>query len=373
MTEKVCTCDRCASGEYDPAYYKVSDEEIRQLNDQRPFGLSGHMVAKNEALTIRESVESVLPALDELIITYQRSEDRTEEILQQLQEQYPHKLRIFHYKPYLPPYGRLAHREESNRYPGGSIHNPDNYYNFGLVRHRFAYYMKVDGDQVYFTEKLQHFRSELYRLHQQPGWKRGKPARQFCRKLFWANYYLIRFTPFHLFPVNSRLNRSVFALAFNPDFAYSMAGLNVRYTNSDLTIPVKPLDFNSGVGDHFILPATSKTFYSWSKKNLYEYFRVPKFVPVGFCWLHFKFIKMAMDGQYRKPVGEMLPLAQCKDTSASSLLRRASSDKKSKPNRVRKMLLAHFWDRDRQYIPELPELTQKVKRFLEEHSQKFVK
>jgi len=371
MTEKLCTCDQCSSGEYDPAYYKVSDEEIRQLNNRRPFGLSGHMVAKNEALTIKESVESVLPALDELIITYQTSRDRTEEILRHLQQEYPDKLRIFHYKPYLPPYGRLADRKESGRYAEKSIHNPANYYNFGLVRHRFAFYMKVDGDQVYFTEKLQNIRNELYRLHQQPGWKRGKPARQFCRKLFWANYYLMRFTPFHLFPVISRLNRSLFALAFSPDFAYSMAGLNVRYTNSDLTIPVKPLDFNSGVGDHFILPATSKTFYSWSGKNLYEYFRVPKFVPIGFCWLHFKYVKIAMDGQFRELPAESVPLSQCKDLYVQSLLKKASSAKKNKRNQIRTMLLTHFWDQDKQFVHDLPELTQKVERFLNEHSQDF--
>jgi len=369
MTEKPCTCIHCSAGEYDPAAYNVSDDEVHQLNKTRPFGLSGHMVAKNEALTIKESVESVLPALDELIITYQTSKDRTEEILMQLKEQYPDKLRIFHYKPYLPPYGRLADRKESNRYPEGSIHNPSNYYNYGLVRHRFAYYMKVDGDQVYFTEKLKHFKDELHRIYHQPDWKKGKLIRQFCRKCYWLNYYLSRFAPLQPFPPDSRLNRALFALAYSPDFAFSMAGLNVHFQDNKLAIPVEPLNYNSGVGDHFILPVTSKTIYHWSEKNLYEYFSMPKFISIGFCWLHFKYIKIAMDKQIRKPPGEAVPLAQCGELSADELLKKASSTVENKRNQVRTMLLTHFWEMDKQYIPELPGLTEKAKLFLKEHSQ----
>ena len=331
------------------------------------------MVAKNEALTIKESVESILPVLDELIITYQTSKDRTEEILMQLKEQYPDKLRIFHYKPYLPPYGRLADREESNRYPEGSIHNPSNYYNYGLVRHRFAYYMKVDGDQIYFTEKLQKMKDELQRIYHLPGWKRSGPVKTFFKALLLLNSTLIKYSPLKLFPVNSTFSRSIFAGAYHPDFAYSMAGLNTYFSGNQITIPIEPLSYNSGVGDHFILSASSKTIYHWSEKNLYEYFGVPKCIHIGFCWLHFKYIKIIMDGQIREIPGKAVPLDKCRTITAKSLLKKASEAGKNKRNQVRTMLLTHFWELDKQYIPDLPELSQKAKRFLKEHSQKFKK
>jgi hypothetical protein len=331
------------------------------------------MVAKNEALTIKESVESILPVLDELIITYQTSKDRTEEILMQLKEQFPDKLRIFHYKPYLPPYGRLADKDESNSYPEGSIHNPSNYYNYGLVRHRFAYYMKVDGDQVYFTEKLQKIKDEFQKKSHQPDWIRSRHVRTFFKALLLVNRTLIRTTPFKLFSLSSRFNRSLFRVAYSPNFAYSMAGLNVRISDDRFEVPVEPLDYNSGVGDHFILPVTSETVYHWSGKNLYEYFSVPKFIPVGFCWLHFKYIKIAMDGQFRNRPGKAVPLSECRNLSAKNLLKKASEAGENKRNQVRTMLLTHFWEQDKQHIPDLPELTQKVKEFLKEHTQKFKK
>jgi len=374
MTEKRCTCDHCSAEKYDPAAYKVSDDEIQQLNRTRPFGISGHMVAKNEALTIKESVESVLPALDELIITYQTSRDRTEEILQRLQQEYPDKLRVFHYKPYLPPYGRLADREESNRYPEGSIHNPANYYNFGLVKHRFAYYMKVDGDQVYFTDKLQKIKDELHRIYHQPHWKKGKLIMQFCRKCYWLHYFLSKYAHIQFFSLESRLNRTLLSMAYGSEVGFTLAGLNLTLQRGRLSIGTDPLDYNGGVGDTAIVQVNSQRTYHWSKKDLYEYFRLPKkLTPIGFCWLHFNYIKIAMDGQFRNRPGKAVPLSECRDLSAKNLLKKASEAGKNKRNQVRTKLLTHFWEQDKQYIPDLPELTQKVKRFLKEHSQKFKK
>ena len=35
-----------------------------------------------------------------------------------------------------------------------SIHNVSNYYNFGYTKISYKYYMKIDGDQIYFTDKM---------------------------------------------------------------------------------------------------------------------------------------------------------------------------------------------------------------------------
>jgi glycosyltransferase involved in cell wall biosynthesis len=346
----------------------VSSDEIQQLDETRPFGLSGHMVAKNEALTIRECIESLLPVLDELIVTYQTSQDKTEEILLELQKQFPKKLRVFHYKPYLPPYGRLADREESSRYPEGSIHNPSNYYNFGLVKHRYAYYMKVDGDQIYFTEKLKKIKDELYQNHQRAGWKKSQLTKILCKTLFLSNHYLRRVTPLYLFPLNSKFHRTLFALAYNHDAGYSLAGLNVRLQKGKLSITIEPLDYNGGVGDTAIVQVNSQRTYHWDSKNLYEYFRLPKkLTPIGFCWLHFKYIKIAMDGQFHNRPGKAVALSECRNLSSKFLLKKASEAGSNMRIQVRTMLLNHFWDKDKQYIPDLPELTQKVRQFLKDY------
>jgi hypothetical protein len=75
-----------------------------------------------------------------------------------------------------------------------------------------------------------------------------------------------------------------------------------------------------------------------------------------------------MDGQFREAPGKAVTLDKCRTISANALLKKASSAKNDKRNRVRTTLVRHFWDQDKQYIPDLPELTEKVKYFFKKHA-----
>lgn len=46
-------------------------------------------------------------------------------------------------------------------YETNSIHSLANYYNFGYTKIKYKYYMKIDADQIYFTEKLLETRKAL--------------------------------------------------------------------------------------------------------------------------------------------------------------------------------------------------------------------
>lgn len=137
-------------------------------------------------------------------------------------------------------------------------------------------------------------------------------------------------------------------MVYNHDAGYSLARLNARLQKRKLTITTEPLDYNGGVGDTAIVQVNSSRTYHWSKKNLYKYFCLPKkLTPIGFCWLHFKYIKIVMDGQFRKLPGEAKSLAQCRDLSATSLLKKSSEAGRNKRNQVRTVLLTHFWEQDK--------------------------
>lgn len=87
----ICQCEECKSCKYNPLDYIVKDEDIKKLDEERPLGISGHLRVKNEEMSIAQSIDSCIDALDELIITYNTSEDNTEKILKEYQKKYPDK------------------------------------------------------------------------------------------------------------------------------------------------------------------------------------------------------------------------------------------------------------------------------------------
>lgn len=147
--------------------------EINNLDKDRPFGLSGHLRVKNEARTIKECIISSLPFLDELIITLQPSDDGTEEIIKELHRAHS-KIRLFYYTQRVVP-SQFSHinKNESldilekfnNNIPSNSVHSLAHYYNFGLVKIKYKYYMKIDADQIYLTDKLLSIKEGIRQAH----------------------------------------------------------------------------------------------------------------------------------------------------------------------------------------------------------------
>lgn len=156
----------CKNNEYNPLDYILSKEDFKRLDKERPIGISGHMRIKNEAMSLAESIDSCIDALDELIITYNKSSDNTELILKEYKNKYPNKISLYCYEPYVIPH--TSSKEELDYfeskkmyYDTNSIHSLANYYNYGYVKVKYKYYVKIDGDQIYFKDKLLKIREAL--------------------------------------------------------------------------------------------------------------------------------------------------------------------------------------------------------------------
>lgn len=95
----------------------------------RKNGISGHMCVRNEENTLRESVESIIWFLDELIIQYNDCTDNSEKIILDLKEKYPNKIRVYKWEK--KPFKIWEYR------------------NFGMRKTKYRWYMKIDADQIY--------------------------------------------------------------------------------------------------------------------------------------------------------------------------------------------------------------------------------
>lgn len=151
-----CECSQCKNREYDISEYLVLEDDLKILDNERPLGISGHLRVKDEAMSLAECIDSCIDFLDELIITYNTSSDNTEEILKNYEKKYPEKIKLFHYKPNIIRYNK---DEYNTKY--SQIHYLDNYYNYGLIKIKYKYYVKIDADQIYFTDKLLKLRELL--------------------------------------------------------------------------------------------------------------------------------------------------------------------------------------------------------------------
>lgn len=368
-----CTCTYCKKGHYNPSDFAVSETDFLKLNEDRPFGITAHMVAKNEALTIKESVESLIDVVDELIITYQTSNDTTAEILKKLYNRYPDKIRLFHYKPYLPPYGRLATFDSSNNLPQNSIHNPANYYNFGLTKCRYRYYLKADGDQIYFTQKLKTLKKLLHSVEERPSLLKTNIAMWFFKKITSliksaAAKYPSYFAQF----LRWKSYQYLYCISRYPHFGFSFAGINIHEEDAQVVCGIQPLHFNSGVGDHFLQPLSSKNRYRWSDKYRYEVFSINQLTLAGFTWLHYKFIKRIADGDTTKLIETSIPVrsvASIKDKEKLLKMKKGISYPvyNSFLENILEQLIYGFWNTDKTHINADVVSSHKIKTFMEKH------
>ena len=120
--------------------------------------MTGLLRVKNDAEFLALCIDSCIEALDELVIVYQPCDDDSPRIIESKRRQYPDKIRTYFYRPVV-----LSHHltEEEFRYasalPETSIHLLSNYYNYTLSKASYRYALKIDADQIYFTDKLKAF------------------------------------------------------------------------------------------------------------------------------------------------------------------------------------------------------------------------
>ena len=117
--------------------------------------VAGIMRVKNDGIFIEDCVESCIEALDELIIVYNDCTDNSVGEIERMAAKYPDKIRHYAY-PYEVWAFNLS-KEKFNQVKSFDEDNPhllSSYCNFALSKVTADYALKIDADQVYFTEKL---------------------------------------------------------------------------------------------------------------------------------------------------------------------------------------------------------------------------
>ncbi len=282
--------------------------DITRLALDRTPGVSGMLRVKNDAEFLEECIESCIPALDELIIVYNGCTDNSPQIIEMLRERYPDKIRVFPYLPYI--YAWNLSEDEFNNVLNGSIpleNTLAGYYNYALSKTTREYVMKIDADQIYFTDKLKEL-CDAYRY---------KSARQ-CKlidtiRIYKAKLYLflaVRMScTSRLFanPVSWRKYKAAM-LNYIKDAkpTVSLSGLNISLRDEVKFVSLgKRIDGGinilppyNGEGDHLIFKVKSQTYYipfydrqynALNKKqhSIIEAFTgVKTFFPVGVYWFH---------------------------------------------------------------------------------------
>ena len=117
--------------------------------------VAGILRVKNDGMFVEKCVESCIDALDELIIVYNDCSDNSEDEIRKITSKYPHKIKSYEY-PYRV-YGMYITEEEfeiAKDLPEGHPSLLSTYCNFALSMVTSDYALKIDADQVYFTEEL---------------------------------------------------------------------------------------------------------------------------------------------------------------------------------------------------------------------------
>lgn len=312
--------------------YKVNK---RDFSRERPIGVSGILRCHNCADFLEACIDSCINGLDELIAVYHDCTDNTVQILYQKKEQYPRKIKIYEYKPYLFPIemdrGTFMFAKQL---PTESEHLLSGYNNYALTKVTFRYAVKVDADQVYFSQ----YWDRLCNAYRSTAQTTPNSIERIAFKLYRS--YIRLFTKDSL---SNCLLRKVTILLYPFYFSYiekivirdkvsvSLSGINLCYLDDQWTVSLGlkggkelfPL-FN-GVHDTFFFELSSDTFYEkWCKEGnspgQYRILEIMKYrkeiLEAGFLWFHMKPTMRYMAGQtrtlYEKYPNRFVPLHRLK-------------------------------------------------------------
>lgn len=284
---------------------KINEEELKR-------GVSGIMRVKNDADFIKASVESCIDALDELIIVYNDCSDNSPQVIEEMRLKYPYKIKVYEYKHKVYSINLTKDEYEyAKSLPNNSPHLLCNYYNFALSKVTYRHAMKIDADQIYFTEKLKKT-CDIYRYDYTIDIKTKILGIIICFLYRLINKISYKFN-FYMPIFNKKMKNLykyytdyVLYIAHKDEVLLSLSGLNIIKQNEEIYVPLgkKDNDINilppyNGVGDHLIFKVSNKTYYTiydspyYSSLRSDKYTYIEKFIhqkrpvlPVGVFWYH---------------------------------------------------------------------------------------
>lgn len=127
--------------------------------DEREDGISLIVRVRNGEDFLRIAIESAIDQVDEIIVVFNESIDRTEEVLLELEEKYPEKIHLYKYLPFVyPPHDNYY---RSGRVKSTDPHALSHYYNFALSKTRFSHVCKHDDDNLVFPNVFRRLKNEV--------------------------------------------------------------------------------------------------------------------------------------------------------------------------------------------------------------------
>ena len=273
----------------------------------KKHGVSGLMRVKDDEEFIEQSIDSCIDALDELVIVYNGCTDKSPEIIRKKALQYGGKIKYYEYKPIV--YANNLSQEEYEfikNQPLDSPHLLANYYNFGLSKTEYKYVVKIDADQIYFTEKLVEV-CDAYRATK-------KVLIGFieicCFVYFYISLQVFKRTSLDILfkkkIIYQKYKRCLLKFIINHKIPIFLSGYNLLYCDGGwhsslgkfIHSNVNVLPPYNGVSDHMIFRVTEKTYFTpfeqsqYAELNSYKYSVIELFkgvrlaFPYGFMWFH---------------------------------------------------------------------------------------
>lgn len=280
----------------------------------RRRGVSGMMRVRNDSEFIESCIESCIDALDELVIVYNDCTDNSPEIIQSMVNRYPHKIHCYEYTPKIRAWN--LDKKTVTEIIDGKIPEKNTlagYYNFALEKTSFEFVMKIDADQIYFTDKLRKI-TDAYRtttawykppifaylywiifilyfeIAKKSCLVRYQIGDSFCQKYFTNILKLIKYSK-----KNSSL--SGYNVYIYDGILYHSYGKSTPQGLPNILVPY------NGEGDHPIFKVTNRTYFVPSHDLKYERLInsgncvIEKLInvgsigrgsllPMGVCWLH---------------------------------------------------------------------------------------
>jgi len=137
----------------------IEENPIINFDDSkiREDGISAFMRIKNGEDYLKASILSIINQVDEIICVFNGCTDNTENILLELEKEYPIKIKIYKYIPEVYP----VNSDKYINTKENSVNSLVYYYNFALSKTTKKYCMKLDDDQIYFSNKLLKLKEEM--------------------------------------------------------------------------------------------------------------------------------------------------------------------------------------------------------------------
>lgn len=285
------------------------------------IGISGNKVAgimrvKNDGMFIEKCIESCIDALDELIVVHNDCTDNSVEEIEKMREKYPDKIKRYEYPHKVLGVGLT--REEydiAKSLPDDSPNLLCSYCNFALSKVTSQYALKIDADQVYFTNTLKYWCDFMRKCKPQRGSVIVIVGKLFSLYVSLYRFLSMRFKrvlpllPSWLLDIFYPAYLSYAKYLFSHDKAcFSLSGVNVLETETIL-IPmgcksgdlVTGIPFN-GEGDTVMFKVKKDTYFSkmpdytngTSNLSIIEQFNHPyRIMHVGFFWKHLRAMRPA--------------------------------------------------------------------------------